>query len=228
MTTETKALTGADVKLASVEANDGKMTFTGYGAVFGNIDSYGDVIAKGAFSDTLNEHKSSGSSPLMFLNHDMFGSLPIGKWTSMEEDSFGLKVTGELLDTTAGVDTYKALKAGAINGLSIGFRPVEWAMGEKSDDKYKPRRTLKKVDLLEVSVVTLPANQKARVQDVKSFSEQEMTIRDLENLLRECGLTKAQAIAVASQFDSKTEIEKRQAQAATLESLDRLLQSLRA
>lgn len=224
MTTETKAITGAEVKLSSLTETDGKMTFSGYGAAFNNEDSYGDVIEKGAFTETLEAHRKSGSSPLMFLNHDMFGSLPIGKWTGMEEDDFGLKVTGELLDTTAGVDTYKALKAGAINGLSIGFRPVEWAMGE---EKYGPRRRLKKIELLEVSVVTLPANQKARVQDVKSFSEQEMTVRDLENLLRECGLTKAQALVVASQFESKTDIEKRQAEVANLESLDRLLRTLR-
>ena len=131
MTTETKAITGAEVKLSSLTETDGKMTFSGYGAAFNNEDSYGDVIEKGAFRETLAEHSKSGSAPLMFLNHDMFGSLPIGKWTGMEEDDFGLKVKGELLDTTAGVDTYKALKAGAINGLSIGFRPVEWSMGEE-------------------------------------------------------------------------------------------------
>ncbi|WP_379921726.1 HK97 family phage prohead protease [Erythrobacter sp. R86502] len=225
MTTETKAITGAEVKLSSLTETDGKMAFSGYGAAFNNEDSYGDVIEKGAFAETLDMHRKSGSSPLMFLNHDMFGSLPIGKWTGMEEDDFGLKVTGELLDTTAGVDTYKALKAGAINGLSIGFRPVEWSMGE---EKYGPRRRLKKLDLLEISVVTLPANQKARVQDVKSLAQSDMQVRDLENLLRECGLTKAQALAVASQFESKRDLEKRQEEVANLESLERLLKTLRA
>lgn len=224
MTIEQKALIGLQTKLSSVDEADGKMTFTGYGAVFGNEDSYGDVIARGAFKKSLGDHTKAGSTPLMFLNHDAFGSLPIGKWVGMEEDDFGLKVTGELLDTTAGIDTYKALKAGAINGLSIGFRPTSWAMRSKDDE---PRRTLKEVELVEISVVTIPANQKARVQDVKSFAEQDMSVRDLENLLRECGLTKAQSIAVANQFDSKAEITSALDEKSTLDGIERLLARLK-
>lgn len=224
MTIEQKAIESFECKLSSVDEADGKMTFTGYGAMFGNEDSYGDVIAKGAFTETLKEHKKAGTNPLMFLNHDMFGSLPIGKWVSMEEDDTGLKVIGELLDTTAGVDTYKALKAGAINGLSIGFRPTKWSMGQKQGD---PRRMLEQVDLVEVSVVTLPANVKARVQDVKSFSEQDMSVRDLEGLLRECGLTKSQAIAVAAQFESKADVATKADEQSTLDSIERLLNSIK-
>lgn len=138
----------------------------------------------------------------MFLNHDAFGSLPIGRWTDMAEDGYGLKVSGELLDTSMGRDTYVALKAGAINGLSIGFRPISFDLRAKPED---PRRTLKEVDLIEVSVVTLPANIKARVQAVKSLGE-EMSVRDLEQLLRECGLSKSESVAVASQFESKKEL----------------------
>lgn len=214
---EQKAVQGLECKLASVD--DATMTFSGYGAVFGNVDSYGDVIAPGAFAETLAQHKSAGSAPLMFLNHDAFGSLPIGKWTDMNEDSFGLKVTGELLDTSMGRDTYTALKAGALNGLSIGFRPIEWAQRSKPED---PKRTLKKVDLVEVSVVTLPANEKARVQAVKNFAEDDnMTLRDLETLLRECGLSRSQAERVASQFESKrylAEVEEKRKWEADMEA----------
>lgn len=202
MTFEKKALSGIECKLESVE-DTSRMSFTGYGAVFGNVDSYGDVISPGAFAKSLADHAKAGTFPLMFLNHDAFGSLPIGRWTGMSEDGHGLKVTGELLDTTAGRDTHTALKAGAINGLSIGFRPVEWAMRSKPEE---PRRTLKQVDLVEVSVVTLPANQKARVTDVKASLE-EMSIRDLEDLLRECGLSRKEAEAVCSQFESKKHLE---------------------
>jgi phage head maturation protease len=126
-----------------------------------------------------------------------------------------LKVHGELLDTQMGRDTYTALKAGAINGLSIGFRPIEFATRSKPDE---PRRTLKAVDLIEVSVVTLPANQKARVQAVKSMGE-EMSVRDLEALLRECGLSKSESIAVASQFESKLELEAKAETEAALANL---------
>lgn len=222
MTIEQKAITCLDAKLSSVDDADGKMSFTGYGAVFGNIDSYGDVISPGAFKKSLAQHEKEGTHPLMFLNHDAFGSLPIGKWTNMEEDDFGLKVTGELLNTSAGKDTYVALKASALNGLSIGFRPVEWSMRSKPDD---PRRTLKQVDLVEVSVVTLPANQKARVLDVKNDLD-EMTIRDLEDLLRECGLSKAQAKAVASQFESKRYLEDMEAKKAEDEAFEARLAKL--
>ncbi|MCD1591804.1 HK97 family phage prohead protease [Qipengyuania citrea] len=220
MTIEKKALESIECKLSSVDEADGKMTFTGYGAVFGNVDSYGDVIANGAFAKSIKKHTKDGSAPLMFLNHDAFGSLPIGKWTGIEEDETGLKLTGELLDTTMGIDTYKALKAGAITGLSIGFRPTKWRMGQKSGE---PRRTLEEVELVEVSVVSVPANDKARVSDVKSFAEHDMTTRDLENLLRECGLTKSQATTVAGQFESKAEVQTKADEQDTLERVEALL-----
>lgn len=204
---EQKAVARLECKFDSVDDTDGKMTFSGYGAVFGNVDSYGDVIAPGAFAKSLAVHQSAGTSPLMFLNHDAFGSLPIGRWTELSEDGYGLKVKGELLDTSMGRDTYVALKAGALNGLSIGFRPISFDLRAKPED---PRRTLKEVDLVEVSVVTLPANVKARVQAVKAMGE-DMSVRDLEQLLRECGLSKSESIAVASQFESKKELADRKA-----------------
>jgi len=212
---EQMAVSRLECKFDSIDDADGKMSFSGYGAVFGNVDSYGDVIAPGAFAKSLATQYSEGSQPLMFLNHDAFGSLPIGRWTEMAEDGHGLKVHGELLDTQMGRDTYTALKAGAINGLSIGFRPIEFATRSKPDE---PRRTLKAVDLIEVSVVTLPANQKARVQAVKSMGE-EMSVRDLEALLRECGLSKSESVAVASQFESKLELEAKAETEAALANL---------
>lgn len=212
---EQKAVARLECKFDSVDDTDGKMTFSGYGAVFGNVDSYGDVIAPGAFAKSLAQHLTEGTEPMMFLNHDAFGSLPIGRWTDMSEDGYGLKVSGELLDTSMGRDTYVALKAGALNGLSIGFRPIAFDMRSKPED---PRRTLKEVDLVEVSVVTLPANTKARVQAVKSMGE-DLSVRDLEQLLRECGLSKSESIAVASQFESKKEIAEKKAVSDAISSL---------
>jgi uncharacterized protein len=174
--------------------SDKSMAFSGYGAVFGNVDSYGDVIAPGAFAKSLAQHKASNSMPLMLLSHDPY-SLPIGVWTSMSEDGHGLKVEGRLLDTTAGLDTYKALKAGALNGLSIGFRTIEYAMRSQPED---PKRTLKVLDLQEVSIVTMPANGKARVTGIKS-ADQIKTTRDFETFLRDAGgFSNARAKAIAS------------------------------
>lgn len=168
---EKKLFNLAEVKFAASEEADTK-AFQGYGAVFGNTDSYGDVIAPGAFKKSLK----SGAQPLMFLNHDMF-SLPIGKWTAFEEDDFGLKVSGEFIDTQLGRDTYLASKAGAITGLSIGYIPTEVAYGKVGTDE--PARTIKALDLIEISVVTIPANSKARILDVKSLRDDEDFAREL-------------------------------------------------
>lgn len=214
-TIEHKAVARLECKFDSVDDTDGKMTFSGYGSVFGNIDSYGDVVAKGAFLASLAEHKAAGTSPLMLLNHDAWEQLPIGVWTSIEEDEYGLKVTGQLLDTAMGRDTYTALKGGAISGLSIGFRVKSYEVRETEDD---PLRTITAADLVEVSVVTLPANVKARVQAVKSAGV-DMSVRDLEQLLRDVGLSKSEGIAVASQFESKKELADKLAVTMAIKSL---------
>lgn len=178
----------------------GEMTFSGYGAVFDNVDSYGDVITKGAFADTLTRAKSTGDWPVMLLQHGGWGVgaedlTPIGIWTSMEEDNIGLKIEGKFADTARGREAYALLKMTprpAITGLSIGYIAKEWEMRSRPEE---PRRTLKKVDLLEVSLVTFPANPKARVQDVKSGPD----IRDLERLLCDAGgLTRSQAKTLLS------------------------------
>ncbi len=176
---------------------------TGYGAVFGNLDSYRDVIVKGAFKDTLREHKKSGTMPAMLLQHGGFGmtaddDMPIGVWTKMEEDDTGLFVEGQLaLDTQRGKEAYALLKMKprpALNGLSIGYAAKAWDVGTKPDE---PRRMLKKVDLWEVSLVTFPANPKARVSGVKA-ADSVKTIRDFEKFLRDEGFSHAAARAIAA------------------------------
>lgn len=196
------------------------MTIAGYGAVFGNVDSYGDVIAPGAFAASLAAHKSAGTMPQMLLEHGA-SPLPIGVWKSMAEDGHGLKVEGQFLDTGLGIDSWKAAKAGAITGLSIGFRPTEFQMRQKPED---PRRMLKSVDLVEVSLVGFPANGKARVNQVKAAAEI-ITIRDLEDALRESGFSKADALAVCSRFQAKADRRDSDDEAIS-QAADRLLKSL--
>ena len=147
--------------------------FEGYGAVFGNVDSYGDVIQKGAFKESLREWKAGKRLPPMLVQHGGWGmgdmdGLAIGKWESMEEDDHGLLVSGRLinLDTERGKTIHGAMKEGVLDGMSIGYRAKEFALGTKPTE---PRRTLKKIDLVELSVVQMPANGKARVRSVKSF-----------------------------------------------------------
>lgn len=189
-----------ELKLAPSAA--GEMTFTGYGAVFGNIDSYGDVIQKGAFAKTLHDAHTSGVWPAMLEQHGGFGMsaqdmTPIGVWTDLEEDNVGLKVAGKLAPTARGQEMYALMKMeprAAINGLSIGYIPVKWKMRSTPEE---PRRTLEEVALREISPVTFPANGKARVSSVKAG---ECTERDLERLLtRDAGFSRSEALIIINE-----------------------------
>ncbi|RVT99091.1 HK97 family phage prohead protease [Rhodovarius crocodyli] len=212
-----------EVKLASEGAD---MTFSGYGAVFGNIDSYGDVIEPGAFGATLAEAKASGDWPAMLLQHGGLtaeDNTPIGIWTDLAEDGIGLKVTGKLADTPRGREIYTLLKMEprpAIKGMSIGYRAAAYEQRTKPED---PRRRLTKLDLFEVSIVTFPANRKANITDVKSG----LTERDAERALRDAGFSRSEAKAViASGF--KALPQRDAGEAGTKAALERLLTTLKS
>lgn len=185
-----------EVKLAGgAEA----MTFEGYGAVFGNTDSYGDVIQPGAFSETLAAARRSGRWPVMLAQHGGMGlsagdMMPIGVWTDMAEDGKGLWVQGKLADTERGEEAYKLMTMQprpALDGLSIGYIAKKWTAGAKPGE---PRRKLEAIELLEISLVTMPANPKARVSGVKSAAG--LTERDAERALRDAGFSRKEAVAI--------------------------------
>ncbi|MFY7761005.1 phage major capsid protein [Aquidulcibacter sp.] len=148
-----------EVKLA---ANDVEGTITGYASPFGGEpDSYGDIIAKGAFAKSLANHKADNTNPLMLWQHNQ--AEPIGVWLDVHEDAYGLAVKGRLiLDTQRGREAYALLKAGALNGLSIGFRTIDF------DRRAGGGRVLKTIDLIEISPVSVPAASRARITDVKT------------------------------------------------------------
>lgn len=179
------------VELKFDAADAATMTFSGYGAVFGNVDSYGDVIQKGAFADTLAEAKASGVWPAMLSQHGGWGMTaedmtPVGVWSELSEDGKGLKVSGKLAATARGRELHTLMKMDprpAIDGLSIGYIPKEWEPRSKPED---PRRRLKRVDLVEISPVTFPANRLARVASVKSLDDMS-TLAEIEEYLREAG-----------------------------------------
>jgi uncharacterized protein len=182
-----------ELKFAGSES---AMTFSGYGAVFGNTDSYGDVIQPGAFADSLANAQKTGQWPAMLLQHGGWGMgaqdmTPIGVWTSLSEDGHGLRVEGSLAPTPRGQEVYALMKMHprpAIDGLSIGYIAKEWTARSKPEE---PRRLLKKVDLIEISPVTFPANPKARVQNVKSG---ELSEREFERwLMQDAGYSRSEA-----------------------------------
>jgi HK97 family phage prohead protease len=179
-----------EFKFASDDVDAKTGEFAGYGAVFGNVDSYGDVIAPGAFKATLRDWGKEKKLPPMLLQHGGWmmtdtDALPVGKWTRMEEDDTGLRVEGRLinLDTDLGKRVYGAMKEGVLDGMSIGYRAKKFTLGTKPEE---PRRKLDAVDLFEVSLVTFPANGKARVSAIKSHVDIK-SIRDFEAFLRDVG-----------------------------------------
>lgn len=180
---------------ASDVAEDG--SFEGYGSVFGgDPDSYGEVVAKGAFLESLAELKAKSRIVPVLWQHR--SSEPIGVYDFLEEDGHGLKVKGRLLkdDVAQAREAHALLKAGAVTGLSIGY----WVRQASYDEKTGIR-TLIKLDLVEVSLVTFPAKDDARVEAVKFKLErgQLPTKPEFEKALREAfPFSKSQAAAIAS------------------------------
>lgn len=216
-------VTFSDHEFKFVEA-DGRMTVAGYASVFNVVDRGGDLVVPGAFAESLAERQKSGVGPLpMYLEHGRYGGgpvTPIGKWTDVVEDSVGLKVSGELVDTAAAREAHTLLKSGLLGGLSIGYRVRDFERGK--DKAGEPRRVLKTLGLFEVSLVQDAMNQAARVLAVKSAAEI-TTIREFEEFLRDAGnFSNAHAKVLASggwkAFEAKRDAG---------EGLDELAESLR-
>lgn len=179
-----------------LKANGDTGTFTGYGSVFNVTDRGGDIVAPGAFTETLAAAKTAGRLPALLWQHRQ--AEPIGVYTSMEEDAIGLRVEGKLaLKTARGAEAYELMKMGAISGLSIGYR-----VRDDSWDRVTGVRTIKKADLIELSLVTLPMNDAARVASVKAIEELE-SLAEIERHLRDAGgFSRSEATALVSRIKS--------------------------
>lgn len=147
--------------------------FSGYAAVYGNRDAHGDLIVPDAFKESLAEHKAQNRPiPMHVMHRGVFGGdgLPVGVWNTIEEDSKGLRVEGKIsgaANTDAGRLLFERVKDGALGGLSIGYRikPNGVTYGKSQGD---PKRTLKNLNLSEISLVDDPSDAFARVEEVKS------------------------------------------------------------
>lgn len=169
--------------------------FSGYLAVFDNIDSHGDVIRKGAFLKTIEEWKAKGKYPAIFWNHDP--DEPIGVFTLMREDEKGLYVEGRLLilDIVRAKSTYALMKVKAIDGMSIGYITIQ-----ATHDPQTMIRELLELELVEGSIVAFPSNPNSLISSVKSkLQDGEMpSLPEFEKFLRESGFSKTQATVIAS------------------------------
>lgn len=173
--------------------------FEGYGSTFGGEpDAYGDIIAVGAYADSLAEHRAKGTMPKMYWQHNP--DEPIGKWLDAREDDHGLLMHGKLnMNVQRARDAHAHLKAGDIDGLSIGYRIKAYSV-----DTETGVWTLEKLDLREVSVVSEGANENAVVQSVKAAKAahdlteklkagDRLTEREFELWLKGMGFSNSQA-----------------------------------
>lgn len=204
------------IPLEIKSSDDGK-SVTGYGSVFGNIDSYGDKIAPGAFTESLSRHDKKGTFPAMLWQHNP--DWPIGKWVDMAEDERGLRVDGVLADTAQARDVGALVRMGAISGASIGFVTKKSEMDNKTGI-----RTLTEIDLWEVSLVTFPANEEARVES-RAADIAEMDVNEIERLLRDADMSRRESKSVISRLlflGSQRDAAERKDAAELLAELKRL------
>lgn len=187
--------------LDEVEVADDARTVKGYASVFGNVDSYGDTVMKGAYAATIKAAKGKGLPMLWQHASDHL----IGRWTDFREDDKGLLVEGRLTPGhSKAADVYASLKAGDVDGMSIGYRVPPGGASERGDGV----RVLKKVDLLEISIVVMPADSHAGITTVKAADLQYREFRALlQKAMRDagCDLSRTQAEALmAGGFKSLT------------------------
>jgi len=130
------------------------MRFAGYAAIFGRPDRGGDIVRAGAFAGSLERRRAV---PLLWQHEP---ARPIGRVEYLKEDRRGLRVIGRLSDGAAGREAAALLKEGAVRGLSFGYR-VRAAQGAGP-------RELTDLELVEVSLVTLPMQPRARVHALES------------------------------------------------------------
>lgn len=169
--------------------------FSGYGSVFGNVDHGGDIVEAGAFGKSLDTWTKSGRAVPVLWQHKP--DEPIGAWVDLKEDDHGLLGAADLWveDAPYARIAHKGMKTKTITGLSIGYR-----VKASSPNKKTGTTTLHELDLVEISVVTNPMNDAARIADVKSMiaAGKLPTLKEFEDFLREAGFSKTQAIAIAS------------------------------
>jgi len=157
---ELKEATPVEAKATTTD--EGVMTF--YASVFGNVDSYGDIMVRGAFADAIAEWKANGKYPKFVWNHDW--AEPLGKVIDMVEDDFGLKVTVQfVMEVQRAREQWALYKAGAGTDFSFGFSITG------KDFDTEGHRLITKVRLYEVSAVLIGANNLTHVVEMKDAEE---------------------------------------------------------
>ncbi len=159
-------------------AGDSMGIIEGYASLFNIEDSDADVVAPGAFEDSLKEWTKSRRAPPLLWQHD--ATQPIGVWRLLKADATGLFVRGQLFvhDVARAAEAYALVKNGALSGLSIGYRPER-----ARRDAKRGVRILERIKLFEISLVTFPALDSARVTAVKHESHELTALKQLRDVI---------------------------------------------
>lgn len=199
--------------------------FSGYGSVFNVIDQGSDIVESGAFGKSLDAWKSNGRQVPVLWQHK--SDEPIGSWEKLSEDKHGLLGDAELwlADAPYARLAHRGMKSKTITGLSIGYRIVA-----DSFDKKTGVNRLHELDLVEISVVTNPMNDAARIGAVKSINRILKegglpSLREFEDFLCEAGFSNSQAKAVTGNGLTKLLGQREVDGDAENEALIKLLQS---
>lgn len=196
--------------------------FSGYASVFEEIDSYRDIVKRGAFEKTLAETESKGRAVPILWQHD--AAKPIGVYTELKEDEHGLYVEGQLnMDVQQAREALSLLRQKALSGISIGYNSVRYDTDVKSGV-----RRLYELKLYEASLVTFPACDGARVTDVKTIlaDGQLPSLPEFEDFLCEAGFSRSQAKAIAG--NGLTKLIRREVGSEEDEAIQRALAILKS
>jgi len=178
---ETKRM---DVELETVKLNG---SFSGYASLFNEVDQGKDAVAAGAFKTSLQGRKASDIR--MLFQHDP--DQPIGVWNTIREDRKGLYVEGQItLGVKRSEEVLELMRVGAIDGLSIGFKTKRARVNPTTKVRW-----IMEADLWEISIVTFPLLEAARIENVKSSCDaSHPSIREFERwLTRDAGLSRSDA-----------------------------------
>lgn len=167
-----------------IREEDGEGIFEGRAVVFDQKNSHGEIFERGAFKESLKTRGAKGIK--MLFSHDR--AQPIGKWEEIREDRTGLFVRGRLLmKLQKAQEAFLLMKEEILDGLSIGFRPVE-----ESFNNDKGAFIVRKADLREISPVLIPSDSGALISKVRDATPEEVrTKTELEKVLRNAGFSRS-------------------------------------
>lgn len=173
-------------------------------------DSYGDIILPGAFTKTIEKRKESGHPFPLCFNHD-FSSV-IGAVNTIEEKEQGPYIEADFLDTQLGQDVRKMVQSGAIYQFSFAYDVLGRRDPTDEERKNGVVDVLTELEVYEVSVVTVPANQNAQVTDIKSVIETAVKVgrrnsKSDEDTIRECIAMLQSLIKTEDRVDDNPEEE---------------------